>query len=258
VEVTHPDTSVAVYPLDRLTRLNDGIEQIEGEMWGDEMSDGHGSYADGEEVWTMDQDGVWQPRSHDDEDGWEETDADDEEPMNIDAPGWAEDDQTISPVDVRPPSPIPVTDGPTDLKPGSEHHEGHNSNSTHPVVRPPSPDVPKDVSDDIGMADGESERSDMLWKRFDILPSAPIDHTFYSTTPAQPSKSFLARLTREYRVLGNSLPGLYPSHQRFCDHDRSLFGRNYPCPCLRRQGRSSEICYHWSREYTLRGCAFRN
>jgi ubiquitin-conjugating enzyme E2 O len=212
VEVTHPDASVAVYPLERLTRLNDGIEQIEGEMWGDEMSDGHGSYADGEEVWTMDQDGVWQPQSHEEEDEWEETE-DDDESMDIDAPGWAEDEQTISPVDIRPPSPIPVADRPTDLKPGLEH-QGDNPNGSPVVVRHPSPDVPKDVSDDIGMADGDSERSEMPWKRFDILPSAPVDHTFYNTTPAQPSKSFLARLTREYRVLSTSLPGLYSFHHQ--------------------------------------------
>jgi len=44
------------------------------------------------------------------------------------------------------------------------------------------------------------------WKRFEILASAPHDHAFYASAPAQPSKNFLARLSREYRVLSNSLP----------------------------------------------------
>src|SRR5205085_1059048 len=36
--------------------------------------------------------------------------------------------------------------------------------------------------------------------------SAPPDHAFYSSTPAQHSKFFLTRLSREYRVLASSLP----------------------------------------------------
>jgi len=44
------------------------------------------------------------------------------------------------------------------------------------------------------------------WKRFDILPSAPVDHAFYSSTPATPSRVFLSRINREYRALANSLP----------------------------------------------------
>lgn len=46
------------------------------------------------------------------------------------------------------------------------------------------------------------------WKRFDILSSAPADHAFYSEPPAQPGKSFMTRLNREYRALANSLPGV--------------------------------------------------
>jgi ubiquitin-conjugating enzyme E2 O len=44
------------------------------------------------------------------------------------------------------------------------------------------------------------------WKRFEILPEAPRDHAFYSVDPAQPNKAFLARLSKEYRVLQSSLP----------------------------------------------------
>ena len=45
------------------------------------------------------------------------------------------------------------------------------------------------------------------WTRFEILPQAPVDHAFYTTEPAtQPSKSFVSRLAKEYRVLQSSLP----------------------------------------------------
>ena len=47
---------------------------------------------------------------------------------------------------------------------------------------------------------------EVRWKRFDVLPEAPHDHAFYSIDPAQPSKTFLARLSKEYRVLQSSLP----------------------------------------------------
>jgi ubiquitin-conjugating enzyme E2 O len=54
----------------------------------------------------------------------------------------------------------------------------------------------------------KSEPAEVPWKRFDILPAAPGDHAFYSEQPAQPGKSFMARLNREYRALASSLPGL--------------------------------------------------
>ncbi|KAJ3573658.1 hypothetical protein NP233_g2277 [Leucocoprinus birnbaumii] len=52
----------------------------------------------------------------------------------------------------------------------------------------------------------KAEDEELSWKRFDILPSAPVDHAFYSQPPAQPGKAFMVRLQREYRALANSLP----------------------------------------------------
>ena len=46
------------------------------------------------------------------------------------------------------------------------------------------------------------------WKKFTFLPSAPPDHAFFDTPVAQPSKTFMTRLNKEYRVLGSSLPGM--------------------------------------------------
>ena len=45
VEVMLPDSTVAVLPLSRLTRLYDGLEQLE-DMWGDDVSQSEDSYRD--------------------------------------------------------------------------------------------------------------------------------------------------------------------------------------------------------------------
>jgi ubiquitin-conjugating enzyme E2 O len=66
------------------------------------------------------------------------------------------------------------------------------------------------VSQDSSMAkmhEGESDENP--WTLFKILASAPVDHAFYTSPPAQPSKSFLSRLRKEYSVLDSSLPGQY-------------------------------------------------
>lgn len=184
------------------------------------MSDSHGSHhGEGEEIWSMDQDGVWQPQSQFDWDEWVEMDSDDDGPMDVDGQGWTGDEQAISPpIDVRPSSPlIPSTTIYTDSNAGlglPQTHDGADS-SVHQPVRPPSPDVPKDVFDDTGVINDDSEHFGPRWKRFDILPSVPHDHAFYTSSPAQPSKSFLARLTREYRVLESSLPGPCLLHRDF-------------------------------------------
>ena len=52
------------------------------------------------------------------------------------------------------------------------------------------------------------ENDDLYWKRFDILPSAPADHAFCSRPIAQPSRAFMARLHKEYRALSTGLPGM--------------------------------------------------
>ena len=54
----------------------------------------------------------------------------------------------------------------------------------------------------------DNEDAETHWKRFEILPSAPTDHAYYGSQPAQPSRTFLARLNKEYRVLESSLPGV--------------------------------------------------
>lgn len=55
----------------------------------------------------------------------------------------------------------------------------------------------------------DSENDDLYWKRFDILPSTPTDHAFYDRPVAQPSRTFMARLHKEYRALSTGLPGTF-------------------------------------------------
>jgi ubiquitin-conjugating enzyme E2 O len=153
-----------MYPLERLTKLYDGIEQIEDDVWGDDPLDPYALYTEDEGQI------MWQTETGDNE--WE--DVDDDVSMEVDPLGWADEV-----VNESLPSPSSGLHGPAP----------HDM----PYVVPPL------------MRDAKVE---LAWKRFDILPCAPHDHAYISSTPSQPSKSFLGRLTKEYRVLSSSLPGL--------------------------------------------------
>lgn len=195
VRVAHPDGIVKVYPLERLTRLYDGIEQLEDEIWEDDESDSHESYpySELEPVWLMDDDGHWKPTSENDNNDWEEMDDDDEDDqpeddeeddaMNVDPPGWY--------IKTRD---VPETKDNADV-----------------VTVTGNPPVPSDELQGVQSADNfsveASEGNELFWKRFDVLSSTPHDHAFYSSPHAQPSKSFLGRLNKEYRALASSLPG---------------------------------------------------
>jgi ubiquitin-conjugating enzyme E2 O len=204
---------MALYPLERLTKLYDSIEQLGDDMWSDDMSDDHdhGHRSDNEEVWSMDQDGVWQPTLEDDADEWEE----------IDDGGSMDIDKECSLPIVIPPQPLPQKTSISTASIGVVSHSGpHSLRSPDgadfvvpPVVaRPQSPDAPTSATDEVvDVKDSASDDSDSLpWKQFDIISSAPPDHAFYASPPSRPSKSFLGRLAREYRVLQSSLPGLCP------------------------------------------------
>lgn len=206
VEVTHPDLTIMTYPLERLTKLYDGIEQLEDDLWGDDMSDSHDSHGpeNVEQIWSMDEDGTWQP-DHTDGDEWEELDDDEDhdDHMDIDPEGWA-DETTLPLINIAqtPPVTLPISTS----RPETPRVNTIAKSSAPPVERPPSPSVSKDTADEPNL-DEDSDTEALPWKRFDVLPSAPVDHAYYSSPPAQPSKTFLGRLTREYRVLASSLPG---------------------------------------------------
>ncbi|KAG1715995.1 hypothetical protein ID866_1160 [Astraeus odoratus] len=193
VEVTHPNQEVSILPLERLTRLYDSLEQIEDDGWDDDMSDHHSndSYIDG--LWLQDVNGNWH-YDKDNDDEWEETDEDLENAMDVDVL-WAENER------------YPTTDVTTDSLP--RHVSPDIADSASPLPVSPSVTSP-DASQEIDVGGNQKQQADdeedSPWKRFDILPCAPPDHAFYSSPRSQPSKAFLARLTKEYRALSNSLP----------------------------------------------------
>ncbi|PPQ62994.1 hypothetical protein CVT24_006100 [Panaeolus cyanescens] len=180
VEVTHPDWTVATYPLERLTRLHDGLEQLEDETW----EDGSEGVDSDDGNWNMEIESHWDPRNHSDE--WYEY-SDDDAHMEGDEAEEMEVDRSIVP---------PHAASPSEDLPDSQTQEAHTI---------PSSDQGK-VSNDEDMWDDHNISKDSTWKRFDILSSAPVDHAFYSSAPAQPSKAFLGRLNREYKALESSLP----------------------------------------------------
>ena len=194
VEVTHPNSTVSVYPLQRLTKLYDGIEQLEDDGWAEDTSDIDDSVGedDGEGVWLKDSEGVWRYRLEEeaDVDEWEidgedRDEDDDNHGMDVDE-DLATDHMTLSShPDTMPTSLEPITA----VVPTATTQETRN-------------DQQLIVNSNMGTEAAPP------WKRFEILASAPHDHAFYASAPAQPSKNFLARLSREYRVLSNSLPGV--------------------------------------------------
>lgn len=189
--------------MQRITRLYDGLEQLE-DAWGDEDMEGseitsHLDFENSEERWTMDDDGHWIEDTSNGAD-------------------WTDDEDNVSGENERWSSSSPTALLPLDPEQALVNilaDAGHQvllatpEAPTPPTVRPTTPDVPKDALEDEldHHEDGNSE-GNSHWKRFEVLSSAPPDHAFYSSAPAQPSRSFLARLTKEYRVLSTTLPGL--------------------------------------------------
>lgn len=196
-----PDSTATNLPLERLTRLYDGLEQLE-DMWDDDLSDSGDSFASNEPhepIWALNEQGEWEADPDVDGDDW----STDEEGMNIDGEGWLSSDPTA----LRSTNDVPPADG--------KLMDNDMQVAESPTIRP-IPDTPSDVLRDVAVADelhklsvsASEEDKEQYWKRFDILPSAPIDHAFYTSVPAQPSRQFLARLSKEYRVLTSSLPGM--------------------------------------------------
>ncbi|KAH8998837.1 hypothetical protein EDB86DRAFT_2910381 [Lactarius hatsudake] len=214
VEVTLPNGVVAKYPLERLTRLYDTLEQLE-DLWGegsiqDEHDHDHVHDHDAE-VWEMDEDGIWQAQPNgDDNDEWEETDGEDEYVMEVEADAQIED--------IRAPDNEVHTSWwdhivPTmTTVPADQQDTASVSQDPSSTLRSSSPDVPRDATekedvlvDEAGI-NGEGGDRESHWKRFEVLPEAPRDHAFFNSTPSQPSRNFLTRLQKEYRALSSSLP----------------------------------------------------
>ncbi|EJD03783.1 uncharacterized protein FOMMEDRAFT_139931 [Fomitiporia mediterranea MF3/22] len=204
IEVTLPDLTKMDVPLERLTRLNDGLEQLE-DLWG-ELSEGHSDYEDDHEdgrIYEIQtEDGRWQQYEGEPEDEWIDEDEDD-------AMSGIEDEESIE-VEEGVDSNGVVSNG---IVPGAwpsadkETRDVKSQGSSAP--RPELPSEPPESAEVVMELDQGSSSSISLapsWKRFDILPSAPPDHAFLSISAGQPSRQFMARLSKEYRALSSSLP----------------------------------------------------
>lgn len=136
------------------------------------------------EPWLVNEDGVWH--------------------MDTDLDGVWEDDSDYSdaiqdPLDI--PSDQPFVDpSPLQLR-----------NSTSVLT-------PDDIQDEPLNNLTPDDDDDDHWKRFHILSNAPQDHAFILSTPSQHSRTFMARLNREYRILSSSLPGTFFGNNEYSYH----------------------------------------
>jgi ubiquitin-conjugating enzyme E2 O len=192
-------------PLQRLTRLYDGLEQLEDmldEGFSEEGSSMEDAMVEGEE-WS---DGVHIPPlplhlgtgavTGGDGDG-------DEDEYLLDAMTPDTMDTYVDMTELDPPQ------IPGGLLMDDASITPHIS--TTPV--PQDPSTPQPTSQPHEQSLRDSENDDLYWKRFDVLTSAPRDHAFYSKPVAQPSRAFMARLHKEYRALSTGLPGMVISVQ---------------------------------------------
>ncbi|KAF9479723.1 hypothetical protein BDN70DRAFT_878485 [Pholiota conissans] len=202
VQVTCPDWSVGTYDLRHLTRLYDGIEQLEDDAW-DGGSGGMQSDTDEDETeqqWAMDQDGIWRPELPSDD--WEDlssTQDEDENGMHveeIDVMDIMEIENIVSEAEDIEPEVQEIEQA----EPQPQHQETAMEQSTSIAEVSQNSTTSMPVSEENDFDDSTQ------WSRFEILSSAPPDHAFYASPPAQPSKTFLGRLNKEYRALKSSLP----------------------------------------------------
>ena len=186
VEVTYPNTKKDTFNLKQLNKLQDGVTQLQEDMWnnGSEMG---GSDEDMEDVWEDIPDTEGVPNGD-----WEWYD-------DQDQPNGAMDDAEAE------------QDG-VDAEMGSAASDVAEEDMSSTVVdeTAQSLPIPKDkdpvLSDDVSSTAGPSSEPD-AWTRFEILPEAPHDHAFYDSAVEPRSKAFFSRLNREYRALQANLPG---------------------------------------------------
>lgn len=203
IKVALMNSEIRSLPLSRLSRLNDGLE-LPGDLWGDELSDGHDDYYyendSDQPIEILTEDGEWQSYSggDDDDDDWVEDE--DESVMDVDEGdvNHVLSDGSDEQEDIILPGAWPTSNGVVEPIPDATPLEAVENDPT----LYPDPKI-VDIS--------EPPTAETSWKRFDILSSAPPDHAFYKTAPAQPSRQFMSRLAKEYRALGSSLPGVFSS-----------------------------------------------
>lgn len=201
VQVCFPDGAREIIPVNRLTILNDFADELN--LFGDAISDG---YIDElfEEAFPFEASAIAthelldrsmpqdSPDVHMEHEAWKHLDesVDDEKgPMDVDSDGRAS---------------TPMSEPRPSIQ--SSPYVATTSSAMPPQL--PSTSAPHPSS--LYPSTLESDRG-ADWRSFVILPTAPKDHAFISQVPpAQPTKTFLQRLNKEYKVLSSSLPGKTP------------------------------------------------
>ncbi|CAE6413274.1 unnamed protein product [Rhizoctonia solani] len=201
IQIVLPHGEVVEVPLERVTLLNnEGFDELAG--WPDDnLSAEEGSNYGSEEVMeeVLYPDG--QPLQEEEADGWETEGSEDEDMESTGSWGDDEDRDMAMPGGYIPGSPVPPEPASAATAIAAAETE----------VSPPTPPVPE-PSTSVNVRGGSIldtlDESNSPWHRFEVLPSAPVDHAYYGhkTTSAQPPRAFMARLTKEYKVLASSLP----------------------------------------------------
>ena len=126
-----PDATAANLSLQRLTRLYDGLEQLE-DMWDDDLSDDGDSLASEgphEQIWALNEQGEWEMDPEEDGDDWS---TDEDDGMEVDGEGWSSSDPTA----LQSTADAPLADG----KPAIE-----DAPLAEPPAAPSVPEAPDDV-----------------------------------------------------------------------------------------------------------------
>jgi hypothetical protein len=184
-------------PLKRLTRVSDVVELLEDELLNQTQEEFESM--DNDAVYYPDE-GEWRPMDYSEfDDGWE--DEEDAEPVSMD-------------VEAQPTVAAAHPFGPDESMSSSSTVTDDPLHSNQLVSLLTVHDLIPDMTDissgqDISQTVLEEATNNRPFKCFDILPVAPLDHAFYNVGLEQPSKSFHARLVREYRILERSLPGTF-------------------------------------------------
>ncbi|KLO15052.1 hypothetical protein SCHPADRAFT_902766 [Schizopora paradoxa] len=188
IDVKLPNQQIVSVPLERLSRLNDGLDQLE-DVWGDGFDDSLDDEMDEDDkaeiLGFQTEDGEWHEYDPDDEGDWED-----------------DEDEAASEADVKMDTDDDISAPNPDLKTQSPTSQEASSGSDDVGSRPTSSVSSEPTSVDESESKDEAEPC----KRFDILPSAPVDHAFYTSTSVDPSRQFMSRLSKEYKALTTSLP----------------------------------------------------
>ncbi|KAJ7042399.1 hypothetical protein C8F04DRAFT_1207920 [Mycena alexandri] len=185
--ILRPSLAVRSYPLQRLTKLYDGIDQLEDDMW-DEMSEGH-VHAEENLPWTINEEGgAWEP---DDAESTHDWPSYSDEEGESDGHTWPED-VPLSPL-------LDVVNGLL----SSDILYPLGSDTPPAEVGTPLDDAAD--ADDTPPDDLDSEdESESPWKRFEVLASAPEDPRLLQLAPCPTleivPRSFNARVPHSILV----------------------------------------------------------